>query len=1530
MSFSKLNKLFQSSPPEGIESIEEKYELDGQLGEYMSLAKVIVNETAGSAGLKIANEQVKVFLTQFIPSIIINVTNIYGAKAGGKLLSEIQMALPNTLIFGFDLILDTVVNVVGLSSGAMLGFSEDSQAVKDMFLLLNTPFKEYATKLGYVGYTPKATAGTQRLSIAADTIGQPFNLLSRWVADHAVHIIVSEVRDPYINNTLIPAFELFVDDLLPKRDIESNFDPLMTQEEHTLDVAKKKVSTCYAQYLEFKRNSNILIYFILGVSEELLKNEGVQDYLAEKVAGKTGRKMLNHARTAKEAYNFANDKYALSNTIANWMQEHFEALAQYASKEKRPTLMEHAELFKQALSGKILTKSELDTIKGKWQVTQALESGITKAFDFVVDTVSELAVVKSGRENYKNQIDTIKNAIEHGKDALLESLLNSQDPNQQFINRYIILKNQQLNFKSKDNGLPITPLLRAIETGNYQLVKVLVEHCQTRNFKNKEEEFLSIDLDQHSAGVTALQFAIMKGHNKIAIYLIGKGVELVKPSIIGNATPLMIAAKNGALDVVEALLSSDKVINEIDAKGYRDRTALHYAMKNGHMEIAAKLIAKGADLFLKDANGVTPIGLLYKHLEQGNLTDDELIQKFEKLLATLRGVIEDKVCKLMSDNATYPLVRNYLHLAINIGCSLSEVPKRIPWFNMLFEQNEIKLISKLMHDPNNSKLIEHEMWNAVTGDEANAVSILIRSMAKLNANEITAKLIELTSIKVIESCFFNYLLLETKTSLTLESLSQSVINSIIQRSDFYQLNEKILLHIFNHQIKNGHIESVQLILKKAPKLLDLQDSLLNTPLHYALKSGRYEIAQFLLDQGADITLKNKNNDTPYESWSKNNTFLSKALQTLGLSSPESNAPNDVLAKAFALNMIEIKKQMEHLDKELVRTPEKGQQQKLYESLRELISKDNNDEIRNTVIAKILQKPYSDLGLFSINIGSTDSLILQAILKKDYKLLDVFINALFDKYPYQREDVCQFFMNELLSAPIAEYELIKGLEVLLKLPDNKENELLLLSDKKLRLPSEIAFQNKKYALMEYILNLAPQAVTLAMMDYILLKNLPCAEQVFNKNQELIAQQLKDEVPDITVHYLETVWNRPQNDFNLQLFKTYFLNAPGVAINKFLQEHKIKGYFKSYAISMEQLVSKFNTDELVLFINTQFQFLSDYRKLELLELIISKGQTDKIIHKIVRENPYLLNLQLPELGNKTLLHMAINSKNWELASYLMAKGCLVNLKNDANNTAYDNWIKASTSSLLGTHLSSAKIEQMLQSDSDSEQNNALGRKIGTITIVHLYHAQEIAKDLQKDISQEEKIKIIAEKIHLLLYAPDPSVLNGMTLNDYQQTIRELITELTREHHITLEEIFSYKFPQFNGNTLLHQAISTNNKVATDFILAYPIDLDLQNDAGDTLLHLTIKNADFNLSKYFIEQGASTDLEHDGKKTASQLIESAYESNNGGLGLFKKASLTKEQATDLMELITVQKNKAQESSSTGAEINSEPDIISRPLQG
>jgi len=77
--------------------------------------------------------------------------------------------------------------------------------------------------------------------------------------------------------------------------------------------------------------------------------------------------------------------------------------------------------------------------------------------------------------------------------------------------------------------------------------------------------------------------------------------------------------------------------------------------------------------------------------------------------------------------------------------------------------------------------------------------------------------------------------------------------------------------------KSGHLDIVTELIKEAP--VNEVDKDNNTALHYAVESNSVPIVEFLLKNGADISMKNKNNKTPLDLAKEGNqkvfTFLSQ-------------------------------------------------------------------------------------------------------------------------------------------------------------------------------------------------------------------------------------------------------------------------------------------------------------------------------------------------------------------------------------------------------------------------------------------------------------------------------------------------------------------------------------------------------------------------------------------------------------------------------------------------------------------------------
>jgi ankyrin repeat protein len=156
-----------------------------------------------------------------------------------------------------------------------------------------------------------------------------------------------------------------------------------------------------------------------------------------------------------------------------------------------------------------------------------------------------------------------------------------------------------------------TLLMTAAKTGNAALVESLIDHGAKVNAR--EPQF----------GETALMIAAAENQGQVIRVLLDHGAEVngrstemsypkdrfglegvVTILAHGSWTPLMYAAREGALDAARALCDARR---EIDAQDPDGTTAELLAITNGHYDTAALLIENGANANLADSAGMGPL-----------------------------------------------------------------------------------------------------------------------------------------------------------------------------------------------------------------------------------------------------------------------------------------------------------------------------------------------------------------------------------------------------------------------------------------------------------------------------------------------------------------------------------------------------------------------------------------------------------------------------------------------------------------------------------------------------------------------------------------------------------------------------------------------------------------------------------------------------------------------------------------------------------------------------------------------------------
>jgi ankyrin repeat protein/Mg2+ and Co2+ transporter CorA len=123
----------------------------------------------------------------------------------------------------------------------------------------------------------------------------------------------------------------------------------------------------------------------------------------------------------------------------------------------------------------------------------------------------------------------------------------------------------------------------AASTGHLTLVQAILNHVPP----GKPRKLVN---DRTSRGKTALHLAAQHGQSDMVRLLLNHGANIEAASE-GRWTPLLIAAKAGHADVVEALLGAHVPAN-VNARTSSGMTALHWAAENGYARVVERILAE--------------------------------------------------------------------------------------------------------------------------------------------------------------------------------------------------------------------------------------------------------------------------------------------------------------------------------------------------------------------------------------------------------------------------------------------------------------------------------------------------------------------------------------------------------------------------------------------------------------------------------------------------------------------------------------------------------------------------------------------------------------------------------------------------------------------------------------------------------------------------------------------------------------------------------------------------------------------------
>ena len=324
---------------------------------------------------------------------------------------------------------------------------------------------------------------------------------------------------------------------------------------------------------------------------------------------------------------------------------------------------------------------------------------------------------------------------------------------------------------------------------------------------NKDPKLIS----QPQKGTASLILvAAQHGNLKVLEYLLDQGVKINEVNS-NKMDALSIAAQYGQLEIVNFLLKYNENLdaqypNKQDAQG---KTALHYAVKNGHLPVVEALLSnKNIDI---------------------NLTNHEGQTAFH--IAILNNNVE--IVKIFFEK--------------NLGL-ISEHQKGTPYPAWLAAKNgKLEVLQYLMEQGANTHYEGPGDINALSIAAQNGQSAIVEFLLNYKTSD--------------KSIYPNNPRPNKKDAQGKTALHHAIENGHLSVVKILLARNNININLTDHQgrtalhvaVLNNNIEIVKILLEKNPKL-NIQDSKGWTALHFAALHNNPEMTALLLEKIPDLNL----------------------------------------------------------------------------------------------------------------------------------------------------------------------------------------------------------------------------------------------------------------------------------------------------------------------------------------------------------------------------------------------------------------------------------------------------------------------------------------------------------------------------------------------------------------------------------------------------------------------------------------------------------------------------------------------------
>ena len=365
-------------------------------------------------------------------------------------------------------------------------------------------------------------------------------------------------------------------------------------------------------------------------------------------------------------------------------------------------------------------------------------------------------------------------------------------------------------------------------------------------------------------GASMLADATEAGWHQVVVLLLGYGAD---PNIkdASGRTPLCVAAEKERIEILQSLVENDRV--QIDKKDDAGNTPLHVG--SGSAEVTTLLLAKGADITVRNSDGNTP---LHQACCNGN----------EDVVRLLREGGANPDCLNFFGMSALDLAIQYKHGSIAVDLIFSGVS----FDGNTVDGNTIRSVADL--DDYCKTVLEEillrqtgergiEDWTDLTplhflAQSGNACALriarhLLEKGAVFDERDYKGRTPLYFAIYGGNWSFADFLLDNNASAMTQDGIGQSYLH-ILGDSRWptfkHHDGEKGVLHLAGRLLERGGD-------------IEAKDRRGNTPLHTSLLHD-LEYAKFLLEKGANINAQNANLANPLHILCRSGRFTEECYQ----------------------------------------------------------------------------------------------------------------------------------------------------------------------------------------------------------------------------------------------------------------------------------------------------------------------------------------------------------------------------------------------------------------------------------------------------------------------------------------------------------------------------------------------------------------------------------------------------------------------------------------------------------------------------